>query len=96
MTEAQMRADMLMARLIQTERVWVDTRQQVAVVPKVTAPLVDARTIGNSPRFTGEHKDWLEWSFQSTQHTWDPRIPSRLKHCTGLRWRKTRLLPSEW
>ena len=43
MAEAQMRADMevLMARLIQTARALIDTRQQVAAVPKVTAPLVD-------------------------------------------------------
>ena len=64
MTEAQMRADMLMARLIQRERALVDTRQQVAAVPKVTAPLVDTNTWTNSPTFTGEHKDWPEWSFQ--------------------------------
>ena len=59
MTEAQMRADMeaLMARLIQTERALLDTRQQVAAVPNVTAPLVDSRTIGKASTFTGEHKD---------------------------------------
>ena len=55
MTEAQMRADMevLMARLVLTERALVDTRQQVAAVPKVTAPLADTRTIGKTPTFTG-------------------------------------------
>ena len=34
----------------------------------VTAPLADTRTIGKSPTFTGEHKDWPEWSFQCTAH----------------------------
>ena len=58
MTDAQMRADMeaLMARPIQTEQALMDTRQQVAAVPKVTAPLVDTRTIGKAPTFIGEHK----------------------------------------
>ena len=67
MAEAQMRADMeaLMARLVQTERALMDTRK-VAAVPKVTAPLADTRTIGKAPTFTGEHKDWPEWSFQFT------------------------------
>ena len=43
-----MRADVqaLMARLIQTERVSVDTRQQVAAVLWAKAPFVDTRTIG--------------------------------------------------
>ena len=70
MTEAQMRADMeaLMARLVQTERALIDARQQVAAVPKVTAPLVDTRTIGKAPTFTGEHKVWPEWSFQFTAY----------------------------
>ena len=53
--------DALMARLVQ--RVLLDTRQQLAVAPKST-PLVDTRTIGKAPTFTGEHKDWPEWSFQ--------------------------------
>ena len=65
MTEAQMGADMaaLMARLVQTESALLDTRQQIAAVPK-SSPLVDTRTIGKAPTFTGEHKDWPEWSFQ--------------------------------
>ena len=63
MTEAQMRADMeaLMARLIQTEQALMDTRQQLAFLPEVTAPLAD-----NALTFTGEHKHWPEWSFQFT------------------------------
>ena len=38
----------------------MDTRQQVAAVSKVSSPLVDARTIGKDPVFTGECKDWPE------------------------------------
>ena len=50
-----MRADMeaLMARLYQTERALMDTPQQVAALPKVTAPLEDTRTIGKAPTFIG-------------------------------------------
>ena len=68
MAEAQMRADMeaLMALLVQTERALVETRQQVAAVPKATAQLLDTRTIGKAPTFIGEHKDWPERSFQFT------------------------------
>ena len=65
MSEAQMRADMeaLMARLVRTEGALLDTRQQIAAVPK-SSPLVDTRTIGRAPTFTGDHKDWPKWSFQ--------------------------------
>ena len=60
-----MRADMeaLRACLVQTER-----PLQVAAVQKFTAPLVDIRTNGTAPTFTGEHKDWPEWSFQVTAY----------------------------
>ena len=70
MTEAWMRAhiEALVARLVQTERPLMDTRQQVAAVQKVTAPLADIRTNGTAPTFTGEHKDWPEWSFQFTAY----------------------------
>ena len=37
-------------------------------MPK-SAPLVDTRTIGKAPTFTGEHKDWPEWSFQFIAYT---------------------------
>ena len=37
----------------------METRQQVAAGPKVAAPLVGTRTVGKSPTFTGEHKDWV-------------------------------------
>ena len=66
MTGDQIRSDMeaLMTRLVQTERVLKDTRQQIAAAPKAAAPVVDTRTIGKAPPFTGEHQDWPEWSFQ--------------------------------
>ena len=48
------------------ERAPMDTRRYVAAVPKVTAPLVDTRTIGEALSFIGEHRDWPEWSFQFT------------------------------
>ena len=32
----------------------------------------------------------------NSQHTWDPRIPSWLKHCVWLRWRKTRSQSRKW
>ena len=84
MTQAQMRADMeaLAARLIQTEQALLDTRQQLAAVPKVTAPLVDTRTIGKAPTFTGEHKDWREWSFQFTAYMGS----ANPKSTEALRW----------
>ena len=71
-----------MARLVQTERAFIYTRQQVAAVPKVTAPLVDTRTIGKAPTFTGEHKDWPEWSFQFTAYMGS----ANPKSIEALRW----------
>ena len=35
-------------------------------MPRAAALLVDTRTIGKAPTFTGEHKKWPEWSFQFT------------------------------
>ena len=60
--------EVLIARLVQTEKALMDTRQQVAAVPKMEALLVDTRTIGKAPTSTGEHKDWPEWSFQFTAY----------------------------
>ena len=74
--------DALMTRLVQTERALLDTRQQIAAVPKVSAPLVDARTFGKAPTFTGEHKDWPEWSFQFTTHVGS----ANTKPSGALRW----------
>ena len=71
-----------MARLIQTEQALMDTRQQVATVPKVCAPLVDTRTIGKALTFTGEHEDWPEWSFQFTTYM----EFANLKPIVALRW----------
>ena len=48
----------------------------------LTAPSLPLPS-GRALTFTGEHKDWLECA---------PRIPGRLKHCVGLRWRKTRFI----
>ena len=64
MAEAQMRAEMeaLMARLIHTEQALLDTRLQISAAP-TAASVVDTRTIGKAPTFTGEHKDWPEWPF---------------------------------
>ena len=57
-----------MARLVQAQRALMDTRKEVAAVPKVTTPHVDTQTIGKAPAFTGEHKDCFEWSFQLTAY----------------------------
>ena len=84
MTDAQTRSDMeaLMTRLVQTERALMDTRQQVAAVPKVAALLVDTRTIGKAPTFTGEHKDWPDWSFQVIAYM----VSANPKAVEALRW----------
>ena len=84
MTDAQVRWDMesLMTRLEQTERALMDTRRYVAAVPKVTAPLVDTRTIGEALSFTGEHKAWSEWSFQFTVYMGS----ANPKSIEALRW----------
>ena len=70
MTHAQVRSgiEALMTRLVQTESALMETRQQVAAGPKVAAPLVDTRTIGEALTFTGDHNNWPEWSFQSTSY----------------------------
>ena len=81
MTDARVRSDMeaLMTRLVQTERALMETRKQVAAGPKVAAPLVDTRTIGKAPTFTGEHKDWPEW-FTAYMGSANP------KSIEALRW----------
>ena len=65
MAEAQMRADMktLMSRLIQADSSFAGYE----TAPNAT-PLVDTRTTGMAPTFSGENKDWLEWSFEFTAH----------------------------
>ena len=40
------------------------------------------RTIGKAPTFTGEHKDWPEWSFQVTAHMGS----ANPKSTEALRW----------
>ena len=83
MSEVQMRADMeaLMKRLVQTERALLDTRKQIAAVPK-SAPLVVTRTIGKAPMFTREHKNWPEWSFQLIAYMGS----SNPKSIEAMRW----------
>ena len=78
-----------MARLLQTER---DTRQHIAAVPKVTAPLVDTRTFGKALIFTGQDKDWRVWSFQLTAYMGSAN-PKSIEYRAGLRWKKTRSQP---
>ena len=59
----EMPADLeaLAARLAHAEHAFLDTRIQVESAPKAAAtPLVDTRTIGKAPKFTGKHKDWPE------------------------------------
>ena len=84
MTGAQVRSDMeaMMTRLVQTERALMDTRQQVAAGPKVAALLVNTSTSGKAPTFTGEHKDWPEWSFQFTAYMGS----ANPKSIEALRW----------
>ena len=71
-----------MTRLVQTERALMDTRQQIAAAPKAAAPLVDTRTIGKAATFTGDHKDWPEWSFQLTAYMGS----ATPKSIEALRW----------
>ena len=84
MTDDQIRSDMeeLMTLLVQTERALMDTRQQIAGAPKAAAPLVDTRTIGKAATFTGNHKDWPEWSFQFTANMGS----ATPKSIEALRW----------
>ena len=46
------------------------------------APLLDTHTIGRAPTFTGDHKDWPEWSFQFTTHVGS----TTTKPIGALRW----------
>ena len=65
----------------------METRQQVAAGPKVAAPLVDTRTVGKSPTFTGEHKEWSEWSFQFTAYMGS----ANPKSIEAMRWLRCRM-----
>ena len=71
----------LMTRLIQ-EQALLDTRQHVAAAPRAAAPVVDTRTIGKTSTFSGEHKDWPEWSFQFIAYM----VSSNPKSIEALRW----------
>ena len=57
-----------MTRLTPPEQALFDTRQHVAAAARAAARLVDTRTIGKAPTFSGEHKDWPDWSFQCTAY----------------------------
>ena len=72
-----------MTRLVQTERALMDTRQQIGAAPKAAAPLADTRTIGKAATFTGDHKDWPEWSFQLTAYMGSAATPKSIE---ALRW----------
>ena len=60
----------LQARLVQAEQELTHNRISNAAgaaavnVTKAPESLVDTRTIGKPQNFSGEHKDWAEWSFQ--------------------------------
>ena len=71
-----------MTLLVQTERALMYTREQIAAAPKAAALLVDTRTTGKAPTFTGEHKDWPEWSFQFTAYMGS----ANPKSIEALRW----------
>ena len=51
--------------LIQTEQALPDTRLQISAAPKSTTTGGYSHD-GKVPTFTGEHKDWPEWSFKFT------------------------------
>ena len=63
----QMRSTMenMQSRLAMTENARVEARAATVVTPK-TASLVDTRSIGEAPSFSGERKAWHDWSFQLT------------------------------
>ena len=56
-------------RVLRITKQYSNRIKPVESTPKATtAPPVDTRTIGKAPIFTGEHKDWPEWSFQFTAY----------------------------
>ena len=65
----QMRAAMenMQTRLVQAETTLVEARATATPTPK-TASLVDARSIGKAPNFSGDHKEWHDWNFQFTAY----------------------------
>ena len=52
--------------LIQQERALAESRAAslATATARATSSLVDTRSIGKAPNFSGEHKDWHDWSFQ--------------------------------
>ena len=65
----QMRSAMenMQSRLVMTENALVEAKAAIAPPPKTTS-LVDTRSIGKAPSFSGEHKEWHDWSFQFTAY----------------------------
>mgnify|MGYP002809519574 CR=1 FL=1 len=65
----QMRAAMenMQTQLVQAEAALVEARATATPTPK-TAILVDTRSIGKAPNFSGDHKDWHDWSYQFTAY----------------------------
>ena len=65
----QMRSAMenMQSRLVMTENALAEARAAAVPTPK-TASLVDTRSIGKAPNFSGEHKEWHDWSFQFTAY----------------------------
>ena len=57
----------MQSRLVMTENALVEARAAIVPTPK-TASLVDTRSIGKAPSFSGEHKEWHDWSFQLTAY----------------------------
>ena len=50
----------MQTRLVMTEKALVEARAGTTP-PQKMAPLVDTRSIGKAPSFSGEHKDWHDW-----------------------------------
>ena len=61
----QMRSAMenMQSRLVMIENALVEAKAAIAPTPNTTR-LVDTRSIGKAPSFSGEHKEWHDWSFQ--------------------------------
>jgi hypothetical protein len=65
----QMRAAMenMQTRLVHAETALVEARATATPTPKM-ASLMDTRSIGKAPNFSGDHKEWHDWSFQFTAY----------------------------
>ncbi len=70
MESMQTRLVMTEAWLVMTEAALVEARVASTMTQKTTgmAPPVDTRSIGKAPSFSGEHKEWHDWSFHFTAY----------------------------